>query len=158
MLCSAAADGSLSSRRFQTSARAEPGRGREDAVDLGQRVVGAEPVERLRRGDGVGRGVRKRNRLSRARQHLNAGEERPHLLDGFDRDDPRPGLGEEPTQLARAGAEVDHRPTRPQREPPGKPGDRLDGVARAAPRVRLRGGGEAHERERMNIHAQTSLR
>ena len=92
----------------------------QHARDLGDRLVRGEPVERLGREDRVDARVRERDRLAAAGQRLGARHDllqhRPHRvvrLDGHDSSKPRHELA---SQLAGAGAEVEHLRLRPEAE------------------------------------------
>ena len=68
------------------SRRGRGSRRPQHAMDLGQRPVLIEPVERLRDRDEGGRAVVERDRLGRAVHHLADADERAHLGDRLDRD------------------------------------------------------------------------
>src|SRR4051812_28663744 len=94
--------------------------GPQHAGDLGDRVVGREPVEGLGREDGVDLAVRGRDRLGAASARLRSGN---HLLEHpehrrvrLDRDHASEPRDERAGQLAGAGAEVEHGRVRPQPE------------------------------------------
>ena len=79
-------------------------------MELGQRAVGVEPVERLRRRDGVGGPVVERDRLGRPLDDLgldDALEDLAHLGDRLDARHAQAARDELPRELARAGADVD---------------------------------------------------
>jgi hypothetical protein len=118
-----------------------------DAVQLRQRLVRAEPVERLPDRRGVDRRVRERDRLGRARERFdvrqNPLEHAAHLVAGLDGDDLHAERQQPPRELARAGAEVEHPRSRAEAEPLGDPADRLVGVRGPAALVDLRDGLEA---------------
>ena len=90
----------------QRDAAARP----EDALQLGQGAIGIEPVERLRRRDGVGGPVVERDRLRRPLDDLgvdDALEDLPHLGDRLDARHAQTARDELPRELARAGSDVD---------------------------------------------------
>ena len=88
--------------------------GPEDAVDLGERLVTAEPVEGLADRDRIDARVVERDRLRGSRVRRHAGkrplERGAHLGDGLDRDHGRPGADQQRGQLPGAGGEVEDDP------------------------------------------------
>src|SRR5581483_927340 len=91
--------------------------GPQHAVELRQRTLVVEPVERLRDRHDVDARVRERQLLRRPVERLDALELRPHLRNRLDREHARARTGQEPRQLPRAGSDVGDRPPRPERRP-----------------------------------------
>ena len=135
----------------------ESAAGAEDAVDLGQGADGVEPVERLRGDDRVDRARGQGDRLGRPVDDLDARraaarrrELRAHARDGLEGDDPCAGRHEERRQLAGPGAELEHRPSRPEVEPLDDRGHGVLGVAGPGAVVQVGGPVEAASRGRMD--------
>ena len=114
------------SRTFQTQGKT-PARA-QNAMDLGERGLSIEPMERLGDGHGVRRAVGQRNVLGRpldcADRRL---DQRPHSRQWLNRDHLRAGGAEGSAQLARPGGEVDDAWARCERQPISQPVDRLPG-------------------------------
>ena len=134
----------------------------EHAVDLGQRPLEVEPVERRGGGDRVGRAVRERDLLGRSGERLGPGHRRrelgAHLGERLDRDHPRAGRHELARQLPGAGADVDHGRPGAEPEPRRQPVDDRRRVRRPAPLVALGDRAEGRGRGAVERHAQYAPR
>jgi len=120
--------------------------GPQHALDLAERSLRVEPVERLRDRDGIGRGVRERDRLRGSVQRLDPrGNPRTHLDQGLNGDDARTRRHELPRELPGAGCKIHDDAARPEAELLDEERHRLRRVARprtlvGVSRARKRGG------------------
>ena len=109
----------------------------QDAANLGECSLVGEPVEGLCSEDGVDRGVRERNLLGGPGERLGAGTARDqqtsHLVVWLDADYAEERGDEQPRELARASAKVEHR----RRRRHARDADRFGWVARPATLVGL---------------------
>ena len=119
----------------------------QNAVDLGQRAVGIEPVEGLRADDGVDRRVRERDVLGGPLQRLDLRRDPlqvlAHLVERLDRDHCCTARYEVARELPRAGGEIEHSAARADAQPLAHPRDRLGRVARPAALVHVRSARES---------------
>jgi len=102
-------------------------------VDLAQRLVLTEPVERLADGDGVDVAIRERHPLGGAGEDDDAAhvllELLPHLAYGLDCDHVGAARHEQPRQLAGSRSEVEHGAARTQVETRDETLDGRRGIA-----------------------------
>ena len=121
-------------------------------MELRQRPLVVEPVERLRDGDHVREPVRERDRLRRPVERLDveAVELRPHLGHRLDRDDARARRREQASQLPRPGADVDDRPLHAEPASLRHPCDGLLGIRRTCALVNVGRAREAGRGDRMH--------
>ncbi len=116
-------------------------------MDLRERLIAPEPVERLRHGDGIDRLRDERHPLGRAVERLHVRERlaecRPHLGDRLDGDHLGPGPDEERRQLPRPRGQVEDDPARPEAQLPREERDRLGRIGRPSADVRVRHAREA---------------
>ena len=138
MICDiSATHGTDSSRRFHTSATPPPVA--KDPVDLGERFLAVEPVERLSDDDRVDRSIGQRDRLGGALEDLDAGNGRlergPHARNRLDRHDLDAERREQPRHLARARCEVEHPLARAEPAAPDDAATAAVGIGGPAPLV-----------------------
>ena len=160
MICdSSATHGTDSSRRFHT--RADSPTFAKDPVDLGERFLAVEPVERLSDDDRVDRSIGQRDRLGGALEDLDAGNGRlergPHARNRLDRHDLDAERSEETRHLAGARREVEHALARAELQHLDQMRDRGVGVGGTAPLVGLGPGAESRCCRRVHAHARISV-
>ena len=108
-------------------------------MDLPERLLRPEPVERLRDGHGVDALIRKRDRLGGAVERVDTGrQQRPHPGDRLDRDDLRAGRGEGTCQLPGTRRQIEEPPARTESEQLPKQRNRRVGILRPRAIVDLR--------------------
>ena len=111
-------------------------------MELGDRLLVAEPVEPLSDRDRVDAVLRQRNAFcgsaycfdARNRLHQLG----THRVTGLDGDDVRTRLEQRARQLAGSGREIEHSPARPQVQLLGEPGDGCRWIARPRAFVEIR--------------------
>ena len=112
-------------------------------MDLGERLLGPEPMEGLRNRQCIDLTVRERDRLGGPLERTYVLDLRAHLGDRLDCDHLRTARREQPRQLAGAGGEVDHRAARPEVEALHEPFDRGGRIVGPSTLVRVGGEPEA---------------
>ena len=124
-------------------------------MDLGQRLLDAEPVERLPARHHVDAAVRQRDRLGRAVEGLHVGQRREqvlaHLVDRLDGDHAGAERDERARQLAGAGGEIEDIAAGSDLEALGEPCHRRLGIAGPAALVCVRGRREPTRRCRVDF-------